>query len=284
MVIACSGKKHHSPESLIDVKRIVSQIDSMTVAIYDLESETSRDESIDKCAVEMVNNFQSAQEDTLSLDEYRKNYQQTIDDARSTWNKFKELCYNDKFEEALDFYLAESADGTKANEGDFLVFFKHSNQRYMFFSEVLLPLMREFKEEDFTLEKYIEVLRLEKAMEDLTIHMGAGTDGYVPEVYPYVVMDLGFALANSGELDEALNFFDDLINVMYLITDDALLSNFVGVKYVSKLYLENEQPEMAIASWLDFKAYLEEDKSEYPEDAWQEYMDKVDAELQSIGD
>ena len=118
--------------------------------------------------------------------------QEAFDNARETWNTFKALCIQDKFEKALDYYEGERADGYPRT-ADFLIYLKHSTYRYYFYSEVLYPLLFEYRESEEALDRIISILELEMAMEEASMDMS--DNGYIPEVYPYVVRDLRKAKA-----------------------------------------------------------------------------------------
>lgn len=77
-----------------------------------------------------------------------------------------------EYKHALDLYFGENADGEK-NAGNFLLVLMYSSQRYRFFSDVLRPLLGEFMGKDAALEMYVDILRLEKEMEDLAACLAA---------------------------------------------------------------------------------------------------------------
>jgi hypothetical protein len=127
--------------------------------------------------------------------------------------------------------------------------------------------MQEYKGEDEALDDYISNLQLEKALEDASIDMQADNTGYVPEVYPYVIRDLGMGLVVTGKMNEAQEMFSDMINGVYGLTGDALYANFVGTQYAAQLYILDSKPDWALATWDNFKDYLKENESDYdPED------------------
>lgn len=123
--------------------------------------------------------------------------------AEQRWDKFIGLCRSYSYGKALDCYLEDFAD--------FFVYLKISDDRYEFLSSILLPLMRECRGEEFARKRYIEDLSFEKSNEEFIIAINEGREGYVPEVYPDVVRDLGHALAEDGRLDEALALAEDLL-------------------------------------------------------------------------
>lgn len=124
--------------------------------------------------------------------------------AEQRWDKFIGLCRSYSYGKALDCYLE--------NFADFFVYLRFSTDRYEFLSSILLPLMRECRGEEFARKHYIEDLSFEKGNEEFMIALNEEDgEGYVPEVYPDVVRDLGHALAEDGRLDEALALAEDLL-------------------------------------------------------------------------
>ena len=121
--------------------------------------------------------------------------------------------------------------------------------------------------DDEAMDDYINNLQLEKALEDASIEMQADNTGYVPEVYPYVIRDLGMGLVVTGKMNEAQEMFSDMVNGVYGLTGDALYANFVGTQYAAQLYILDSKPDWALATWDNFKDYLKENESDYdPED------------------
>lgn len=208
--------------------------------------------------------------------------QQVYDEARDTWDKFKQFVDADKYEETLAFYLSDGDGETKKNSGDFLVFLKHSTHRFVFFSDVLRPLMQEYKGNDYALEEYISILQFEKAQEDASIQMQAGNTGYVPEVYPQVVRELGIALATSGKMDEAYELFYDLIDDVYGLTGRALLANYMASDYAEQLYLIEGDKEGAIANWNWFKEAVEQNKTDFDLEEAEVCLKRVDAAINAL--
>ena len=193
--------------------------------------------------------------------------QQTYDDARNTWSEFKCFIDADKYKEALDFYLADKPNGEGKNACDFIIYLKHSTQRYVFFSQVVRPLMKEYKGDAYAVEEYINILHVELAMEKVSIALQADNTGYVPDVYPNVVRDLGTALASIGRFDEARNLFYDLIDGVYGLSGSALLANYVASDYIADLYLIEGKKDDAIANWNRLKDAVEMNIDDYnPED------------------
>ncbi|MBR1705671.1 MAG: hypothetical protein IJ721_02645 [Bacteroidales bacterium] len=98
--------------------------------------------------------------------------QGSLEESRKIWQTFRESVYEGEYKHALDLYFGENADGEK-NAGNFLLVLMYSSQRYRFFSDVLRPLLGEFMGKDAALEMYVDILRLEKEMEDLAACLAA---------------------------------------------------------------------------------------------------------------
>lgn len=129
--------------------------------------------------------------DYLNSDEISNDIKEVRDVAERRWDKFIGLCRSYSYGKALDCYLE--------NFADFFVYLRFSADRYEFLSSILLPLMRECRGEEFARKRYIEDLSFEKGNEEFMIALNEGNgEGYVPEVYPDVVRDLGHALAEDG--------------------------------------------------------------------------------------
>lgn len=135
--------------------------------------------------------------------------------------------------------------------------------------------MEEYKGEDYAREEFINLLHLEKALEDASIQMQADNTSYVPEVYPRVVKDLGIALAESGKMDEAHDLFYDLIDGVYGLTGSALLANFMASDYAEKLYLIDGDKEGAIANWNRFKEAIEQNKSDFDPEEYEVCLRRI---------
>lgn len=161
--------------------------------------------------------------DYLNSDEIEK----SRNIAEQRWDKFIGLCRSYSYGKALDCYLEDFAD--------FFVYLKISDDRYEFLSSILLPLMRECRGEEFARKRYIEDLTFEKTNEEFIIAINEGREGYVPEVYPDVVRDLGQALAADGRLDEALALSEDLVEPADRCGEDGLAE---GISYVLTLFKE----------------------------------------------
>ena len=275
-VLACSQKKE-VPENLVGVKEVVAQIDSAVTAMYGWEpADSTYNPSTDTLVASILN--QLPDHPIQSAGSVR---QEAYNQARITWTEFKRLVDADEYEKALAFYLSEEENGKKA--GDFLLFLKHSSQRYTFFSQVLRPLMLEYKGVDDALMDYVNNLRLEKAMENASIDLSTNANGYVPEVYPYVIRDLCFGLAVMGEMEEAEGLASDMARGVYGLTGDVLYCNYAATQLLAQMYVYVDKPEQAKTTWTDFRDYLLDNKSDYNEEDLAQCIAAIDAAIEELG-
>lgn len=274
-VVACA-QTTDVPENLIGVKEVVAQIDSTVTAMYGWEpADSTYNSSTDTLVASILD--QLPEHPIQSEGSVR---QEAYNQARITWAEFKRLVDADDYKQALDFYRSEDKEGKKA--GDFLLFLKHSSQRYAFFSQVLRPLMLEYMGEKYALEDYVNNLRLEKAMEDASIELSANTNGYVPDAYPYVIRDLGFGLAVMGEMEEAEGLASDMARGIYGLTGDALLCNYTATQFLAQMYTYVDKPDQAKTTWTDFRDYLLENKSDYNEESLTQCLAAIDVALKDL--
>lgn len=284
-IVSCKTQ-NTVPESLKNIKRVVSQLDSAVTSMYGWEPKDSTyNQSVDTLVSDMMNQYNEGRPDYVPIGESEPAIkQETYDSSKLTWAEFKRLIDADQYEKALEFYFADKEGEDGKNSGDFLVFLKHSSYRYQFDSDVLLPLMREFKGDTFAVDHYIDILHLEKALEDASIAMNQSDEPYIPEAYPYVVKDLGFALAASGKMKEALDLSSDLISAIYDITGSAIYANFFGTQYGAQLYVAEDDPESAIALWENFERYLDEYKEDYTSEELEDMKGRIDNEKKAISE
>lgn len=284
-IVSCKTQ-NTVPESLKNIKRVVSQLDSAVTSMYGWEPKDSTyNQSVDTLVSDMMNQYNEGRPDYVPIGESEPAIkQETYDSSKLTWAEFKRLIDADQYEKALEFYFADKEGEDGKNSGDFLVFLKHSSYRYQFDSDVLLPLMREFKGDTFAVDHYIDILHLEKALEDASIAMNQSDEPYIPEAYPYVVKDLGFALAASGRMKEALDLSGDLISAIYDITGSAIYANFFGTQYGAQLYVAEDDPESAIALWENFERYLDEYKEDYTSEELEDMKGRIDNEKKAISE
>lgn len=282
---ACGRTKENQvPKSLVGIKETVARLDSAVTSMYGSEP---RDSTYD-CYVDSVSWF--------LLDVYEQAHpnepkqegtehaidQEVFDKARITWNKFKHFIDEDQYEEALDFYLGDEDKMVENKIVDFIIFLKHSTLRFEFFSQVLRPMMIEYRGWDFATEEYISYLHFEKVICDVIITILTEPTGYFPEVYPNVITELGSALVSVGKIDEAMGMCGDYLNAIALNTGDAHYANFCAAGYIANLYIKDNQPDLALAIWDDFKDFLEENESYYDPEELNRYIRCVEAERSKI--
>lgn len=272
------------PESLLNVKSVVERLDSAVTVMYGWEPRDSTyNRSVDTLVAGIKNQYNEDKPDYSPVGPSTPAVTQgAYNQARKTWAEFKRLVDSDNYEEALDYYFADSGGGEGKNAGDFLAFLKHSTYRYTFDSEVLLPMMQELRGDTFAVDQYIDILHHEKAIEDASIAMNQRDEPYIPEVYPAVMKDLGFALAAAGKMEEALNLSGDLISAVYDITGSAIYANFFGTKYGSQLYEAKDDIETAIGLWENFERYLDEYKDDYSPEELSDMKAHIEREKQAL--
>lgn len=275
-VVDCA-QSNAVPENLVGVKEVVAQLDSAVTAMYGWEpADSTYNPATDTLIASILDQLSDPPKQSDGAVR-----QAAYDQARVTWAEFKRLVEADDYEKALNFYLCEDEKGEKA--GDFLLFLKHSFQRYTFFSQVLRPLTVEYKGEKYALEDYVNNLRLEKAMEDASIELSADANRYVPEAYPYVIRDLGLGLAVMGEMEEAEGLASDMGKGVYGLTGDALYCNYAATQFLAQMYLYADTPGQAKTTWTDFRDYLLENKSDYNEEDFAQCLAAINAAIEELG-
>lgn len=206
--------------SLLEITETVSSFDTKVKEAY-----TEIGSAFDAKVKEAYKDYplpDSLAYDYLNSDEIEK----SRNIAEQRWDKFIGLCRSYSYGKALDCYLEDFAD--------FFVYLRFSADRYEFLSSILLPLMRECRGEEFARKRYIEDLSFEKSNEEFMIAINEEDgEGYVPEVYPDVVRDLGHALAADGRLDEALALAEDLLTPALR---SAGYGAYAGARYIMGIF------------------------------------------------
>lgn len=283
---ACgSTEKKPVPESLVGIKETVARLNSMVTSMYGSEP---KDSTYD-CSVDTMSSYlMDVYEQTHPNEPEQKRTehaidQEAFDQAKITWNKFKHFIDEDQYEEALDFCLGNEDKMMKKRTGDFIIFLRHSTLRFEFFSQVLRPMMIEYRGLDFATEEYISYLHFEKANCDVIISLLTEFTDYFPEVYPNIITELGTALVSVGKIDEAMKMCGDLSNAIVLITGDVHYANFCVAGYAANLYVKDDQPDLALAIWDGYERdYLEGQKSYYEPEELNRYIRCVEAERSKI--
>lgn len=220
-----------------------------------------------------------------SLEGWHPTDSSSIDDihaAEETWTTFKQLCENDEYEKALDFYLETDAGSQKKHFGDLIVFLKHSTNQFIFASDVLKPLLFEYCDKEVAYEELIMLLEFEKAMGDMMISINKDGNGYVPETYALLVRELGYAMAATGRAEEAMGLLDDFAFGVSQIVDSPLKVNFSIAVYMASVAMIEGDLEEAIQSWEDFKAYHLAHGDEYDPDELDACLQQADDEIADI--
>lgn len=190
--------------------------------------------------------------DYLNSDEMEK----SRNIAEQRWDKFIGLCRSYSYGKALDCYLE--------NFADFFVYLRFSADRYEFLSSILLPLMRECRGEEFARKRYIKDLSFEKSNEEFMIAINEEDGvGYVPEVYPDVVRDLGQALAADGRLDEALALAEDLLSPALR---SAGYGAYAGARYIMGIFEKTGSAEDSDRFYEAIRQLVSRDKNLTDED------------------
>ena len=248
LAVSSCGKRESATFSPEDIAASLSRLDSLVKTEY-MEAPISQ----------MV---QDALPDSITVASTEE-MQQTLAESLKVWKHFRELCDRQEYEAALDYYLAEKKEGKMKNSGAFIIAFE-SMGRYEFYSNVLYPLLFKYRDKGFALDGYIKTLKFEKTMEELTIALRSEDNGYIPEVYPYVLTDLGSNLAEAGRIDEALAIADDLKPIfLSLYNGNELDAEVIEAGYKSRVYALSGNKKMAISVLGDVKAKLDKDNDWY---------------------
>lgn len=236
--------------SLLEITETVSSFDTKVKEAY-----TEIGSAFDAKVKEAYKDYplpDSLAYDYLNSDEIEK----SRNIAEQRWDKFIGLCRSYSYGKALDCYLEDFAD--------FFVYLRFSADRYEFLSSILLPLMRECRGEEFARKRYIEDLSFEKSNEEFMIAINEEDgEGYVPEVYPDVVRDLGHALAADGRLDEALALAEDLLNPALR---SAGYGAYAGARYIMGIFEKTGSAEDSDRFYEAIRQLVSRDKNLSDED------------------
>ena len=184
------------------------------------------------------------------MDGFETKEQEGYDDAHLVWDKFCNLCVKGKFKKAYEYYKDN-------NYGEFMVYLKVSSYRYAFLTNILWPFMQEYESPSDALSEYVSLLKLEYSMEQMSMMMNSGEDYYTPEHYPALIMELGNALAMSGNDEEAIAMSEDLMHTLCMQTGNEVLSNFMTASYASGVLSIAGKNSLAIDVLETFKQYVE---------------------------
>lgn len=252
---ACKQKQDIKPE-LLAVKETVLQLDSMSVYLYGWEPNDSTHVPFDDSAMEeLIEREQPSHPiyDTLDVASLHPTQEQ-YDKAKEAWSVFKDLCTTDCYAEALaNLYDAHN---------DLILFLKHSTLRYKFYKSVVLPLMIEYEGVESAIGKYITYLELQQYQAEVSIALGEiQGNNYVPEVYPYILMDLAEGYMMTRDLERGMGLISNIIASFNILTGDVMFANYQGVSIGAKLQRMTGNIETAIYIWEDFKRFLSENQN-----------------------
>ena len=254
-ITSCKQKPEISPK-LLAVKETVLQLDSMSVNLHGLEPKDSTYVPFDDSALEtLIEREQPSHPIYDSLDVASVHpSQEQYDIANEAWSTFKSLCTDDHYEEALaNFYDAHN---------DLILYLKHSTLRYKFYKSVVLPLMIEYEGVESAIGKYITYLELQQYQAEVSIALGEiQGNNYVPEVYPYILMDLAEGYMMTRDLERGMGLISNIIASFNILTGDVMFANYQGVSIGAKLQRMTGNIETAIYIWEDFKRFLSENQN-----------------------
>ena len=251
-ITSCKHKTEIKPE-LLAVKEAVLQLDSMSIYLQGWEPNDTTYVPFDDSAMEdLIEREQPSHPiyDTLDVASLHPTQEQ-YDKAKESWSVFKNLCTNDRYAEALAHF--------NDAHNDLILFLKHSTLRYKFYKSVVLPLMIEYEGVESAIGKYITYLELQQSQAEVSIALGEiQGNNYVPEVYPYILMDLAEGYVMTGDLERGMGLISNIIASFNILTEDIIFANFQGVSTGAKLQQMTGDIESAIYIWEDFKRFLSE--------------------------
>lgn len=225
-IISCTPEKVSFNEDKLQTA--IADIEEFKAAIADsymgkVQTEERDGKQLFDDAKDLLSNgeYEKAR-DLLGNDAISKS---AIDSANIAWTTFANLCKYKKYRKAYDYFT------DKHNQGNLLVAMPHSTPRFRMISEVICPLMFEYKDRDTALEEYLDLVRLEYYMEQSTILLNQD-QGYIPEVYPNVIAELGAVLAASGKPEEALDLLQEYSDAIQSITGDYMYGRCLGTSYI----------------------------------------------------
>lgn len=203
---------------------------------------------------------------------------EVLEPAEMAWRKFKQLCSLQNYKEAYEFY--------KQDQGDIKVSLGYSASRYTFLAEVLKPLMTHYETPDSMAVKYLEAIELEYQLQSATIKL-SGEESYVPEVYPFTIIEYGRALNKVGRQGEATNLVEELKDATLFLTEDAMDANFTTTIYLAYLLDDSGDSQAAANLFKSFKndvlTWKEEDAGQTgAEEYYNDYLRMIDDRIEQF--
>ena len=202
-----------------------------------------------------------------------------LEPADIAWSKFKQLCNLQYYKEAYEFY--------NQSQGDILVFLGYSASRYTFLVDILKPLMTQYENPDSIAVKYLNEIEMEYQLELGTIKLSGEGETYVPEVYPFTIIEYGRALNKVGRSSDATNLIEELKEVTLFLTEDAMYANFTVTMYLAYLLSDAGDSEAAANLFKSFKndvlIWKEEDAGQDgAEEYYNDYLRMIDARIEQF--
>ena len=188
--------------------------------------------------------------------------------------RFSTFCKNGKMPEALDFYR------TGDNSLKIVTALYHSTLRFTFDTEVLWPIMVTCSEDD-PREEFLDVLLMEKALQDMSL-VGGADDVYVPETYSDLLIQTGHLLSAIGRLDDALHMSEDMQKAATLATGSPLVGMVTAARYRATVMCVAGKQDDAIASLQDTMNSLIASTPKKNAEEYEEMIDLLRQEINGI--
>lgn len=122
----------------------------------------------------------------------------TLDSATIVFDQFVELMENEKYEEALDFYLKEKTW--------FFVYLELSTNQFNFHKEIIIPLIFKYNDDDTALEESIKILEMNLLMTETVIALSDGNN--IPTHYGELLGILKNLYVEAERYEDALSMVD----------------------------------------------------------------------------
>ena len=261
------------------MKRFILLITALSVIVSCRNAtQSAQDNSLDTMAIHSA--IQEIESYLDSLDRNRDipadavPNKATRDSAKVVWESFVQKFRESKYEEAYNTY--------KNNGANFKVHLIHSTPRYVFLSEVLHPLMKEYENPDSLEIQYLDELAFEYYMQVASIQFATEGNPYIPEVHHLIIIDYGRALNQAGRREEALDLTLELKDAVLFLTEDAMEANYAIAAYGAYLFYDSGENEAAIAILTSLKSKIQtwwkEDAAEdWAEEYYSYYIKEIDA-------
>ena len=141
-------------------------------------------------------------------------YEATMDSARAIVDQFIEFMRDEKYEEALDFYLKE--------QGSFFVALERSTENFEFHDEFIIPMLFEYKDKEIAYKEAINILETNQLLAEAVIGFSEGNN--IPSHYIDLLLYLEALYNEVGRYEDALAITDTMLNyVAYKNENQALV-------------------------------------------------------------